>query len=121
MNGASEDTKDISFWHSIKDLGDAIVNGMVLQKQQLEEADGGTKVTSVIIDCSPMTHVDMSASRAVERLREELRARNTRLILAHVKYDCYKMLADMKLFDTMKSPNSLTLFASVICMMRCHM
>lgn len=58
-----------------------------------------THVKVVVVDLSAMPHIDLSAVRALERLRAELAERKTRLVLAHCQYRCYQKLSEMGLFD----------------------
>lgn len=60
--------------------------------------DPTTHVKTVVVDLSPMSHIDLSAVRALERLRAELAERRTRLVLAHCQFRCYQKLSAMGLF-----------------------
>jgi len=100
MNDVAEDTtKILNFWCNLQTLAGAFVDGVVRRGR---ENMSGDKIvvytTSVIIECSPMTHVDITAARALEKLRTQLKERGTRLILCHVKYDCYCKFDLMGLF-----------------------
>eukprot|EP00746_Dinoflagellata_sp_MGD_P024159 gnl/MRDRNA2_/MRDRNA2_156649_c0_seq1.p1 gnl/MRDRNA2_/MRDRNA2_156649_c0~~gnl/MRDRNA2_/MRDRNA2_156649_c0_seq1.p1 ORF type:complete len:513 (-),score=89.60 gnl/MRDRNA2_/MRDRNA2_156649_c0_seq1:11-1489(-) len=56
------------------------------------------KVHTVILDCSPVTHIDMTAVRMLEKLRVELHNHECRLLLSHCKYSVHRKLLEMGLF-----------------------
>lgn len=99
LNGRTPSTRDgMQFWSHMNDLVGAFIDGFVMQKQSDEAAQETKRITSVVLDCSPMTHVDMTAARALDKLRVELEGRKTKLVLAHCKYVCYTKLHDMGFF-----------------------
>eukprot|EP00928_Gymnodinium_smaydae_P063328 TRINITY_DN46952_c0_g1_i1.p1 TRINITY_DN46952_c0_g1~~TRINITY_DN46952_c0_g1_i1.p1 ORF type:complete len:634 (+),score=147.81 TRINITY_DN46952_c0_g1_i1:102-1904(+) len=70
-----------------------------------DAAEGGAagerrhQVRAVIVDLSPMSHIDVTACRTLAKLRLELSHRCTRLVLAQCEYRCYQKLSDMGFFD----------------------
>ncbi|CAE8658087.1 unnamed protein product, partial [Polarella glacialis] len=70
----------------------------------------------VVVDFSAVGHIDVSAVRSLEKLREALRARGTRLVLAQVKYVCYLRMANMGFLDPFPSTED----ASVQCFRDLH-
>jgi len=62
---------------------------------------------AVVIDASPMSHIDMSAGKSLVKLSEELRSRGVRLIIGHCNYECRKMMEDMGLFLPSKNADGL--------------
>jgi high affinity sulfate transporter 1 len=76
---------------------------MSSQNDACELGAGRTDITvhvkTVVVDLSPMSHIDLSAVRALERLRDELADRKTRLVLAHCQFRCYQKLSAMGFFQ----------------------
>lgn len=62
-----------------------------------EEREG--KVKLVVVDLSQVSHIDMSGARTVEKLRETLVHRDTKLVFADTQPAVYQMLSDMGLFQ----------------------
>jgi len=86
----------LSFWTTLRSL-----RGTLMSRRSTPEDDGGAPkkvVTAVVVDFSPISHIDMSGICALEKLRAGLAARGTRLILAHCKYACYQKLSGMGFF-----------------------
>jgi len=73
-------------------------------------------VKAVVLDCSPMTHIDVTSIRALEKLRGELYLRGTRLVLAHVKYECHRKMSHLKIFAPFEKDTTY----DVVCFRELH-
>jgi len=54
------------------------------------------RLRAVVLDFSPVAHMDMSACRVLDRLRRELSTRGTQLVIGHCNYMCYKRMERME-------------------------
>jgi len=61
-----------------------------------QEVPSHRRLRAVVLDFSPVAHMDMSACRVLDRLRRELRARGTQLVIGHCNYMCYKRMERME-------------------------
>jgi len=87
--------------------------------QQLAEQqqDGQEKkVRTIVLDWSPVSHIDMSAIRALLKLRQTLYERGTRLVFAHCKYACYQKLENMGMFKSFEESKGF----DVVCFRELH-
>jgi len=97
---ATSPSESASFWSSLLSLG-----GSLLQMRPgLQDHETPKKaVTAIVLDFSPMSHIDISGIRTLEKLRAALSVRGTRIILAHCKYVCYQRLFGMGFFDAFEA------------------
>lgn len=93
LHFANRDVFTTALWDELH------AHDMELSSAQALQHAGTNKVTAVILDCSQMSHIDVSAVRMLEKLRGDLASRATRLLLARCKHQCHRKLADMGLFE----------------------
>lgn len=96
LNGTALN-ESVSFWNTLLSLGGTLMN----KRPAPQDSDTMQKkaVTAIILDFSPISHIDISGIRTLEKLRAGLAARGTRLVLAHCKYMCYQKLSSMGFFE----------------------
>lgn len=98
LNGcAPPKVKVMQFWSHLHEITQAFVSGFVLQKSDTEPLEA-KRVHSVVVDCSAMTHIDLTAARMLDKLRGELKKRHTKLVLSQCKVPCWMLLDKMGLF-----------------------
>jgi len=103
------------FWSHLNELASAFKSGFLTPKKGGE--DGEVKrIKAIVLDCSPMNHIDITAARALDKLRMELQNRECRLILAHVKFVCYNMLQKHGLFVSKEGKEEF----DVVCFRELH-
>merc|ERR1712176_273772 len=56
-------------------------------------------IKALVLDASPITHIDMSGCRELDKLRRALSNRGTRLVIGHCRYECHRKMQEMGLFE----------------------
>lgn len=99
-------------WRSLQILGEAITERLEGKSGQKSKYS----IHSVVLDCSPITHVDITASRTLDKLRRELCERGIHIVIAHCKYDVYRRLLQMNLFEPFEETRKF----DVVCFRELH-
>lgn len=75
-----------------------------------------SRCTCLIWDAAPVTHIDMSACRTLDKLRRELCTRGTRIVIVHLNEECHRKMEDMGIFE----PFEETGMYDIICFRELH-
>jgi len=116
LSGAPFDAR-LTFWGGVRKLGGAM--RLRSDRENFDDSEDGAeprKVEAVVVDFSAVTHIDISAARTLEKLRSELAARRTRLVVAHCHYKVHEKLASMSFFDCFEPSGEL----DVVCFCELH-